>query len=90
MQYGANAPKTVKCKGQDCNRYGRTDEKLTGKQIKKARIFIVKILALNGVKNMPLKVVLMLYLRFEKVCKYAENQCSIIRLLLIPCCQKRG
>jgi hypothetical protein len=85
MQYGANAPKTVKCKGQDCNRYGRTDEKLTGKQIKKARIFIIKILALKGVKYISLKVVLMLYLQFEKVCKYAENQCGIIRLFIIPC-----
>lgn len=62
MQYGANAPKTVKCKEQNCNRYDRTDEKMTGKQIKKARIFIMKILALNGVKYIPLKVVLMLYL----------------------------
>lgn len=61
------------------------DEKLTGKQIKKAKIFIVKILALNGVKYIPLKVVLMLYLQFEKVCKYTENQCTIIRLLLIQC-----
>jgi hypothetical protein len=85
MQYSAIAPKIGKCKGQNSNRYGRTDEKLTGKQIKKARIFIIKILALNGVKYIPLKVVLMLYLRFEKVRKYTENQCTIIRLLLIRC-----
>lgn len=50
MQYGANAPKTGKRKGQDCNRYGRTNEKLTGKQIKKARVFTIKILALKGIK----------------------------------------
>lgn len=85
MQYSANAPKTGKSKGQDCNRYGRTDEKLTGKQIKKARIFIVKTLALKGIKYIPLKVVLMLYLQFEIVGKLTENQCTIIRLLLIPC-----
>ena len=42
MQYGANAPKTGKIKGQDCNRYGRTDEKLTGKQIKKSKVFNYK------------------------------------------------
>jgi len=67
MRYGANAPKTGKRKGQDCNRYGRTNEKLTGKQIKKARVFTIKILALKGIKYIPLKVVLMLYLLFEKV-----------------------
>jgi hypothetical protein len=67
MQYGANAPKTGKRKGQDFNWYGRTNEKLTGKQIKKARVFTIKILALKGIKYIPLKVVLMLYLLFEKV-----------------------
>lgn len=42
--------KKEKRKGQGCNRYGRTDEKLTGKQIKKASFFIVKTLALKGIK----------------------------------------
>lgn len=88
MQYDAIAPKTRFSERQYSNRNEITRENMMYGQQKKESDFSVKnLLSLKsffGLVPYVQKVVLMLYLRFGKVCKYTENQCTIIRLLLIP------